>query len=156
MTFEDTLKDDLARLSDDVVGGPDLDRSIASGRRQRLHRHLAVGATSATAVALIAAAAFAFLPGHDDSPGRSSQRLAPVGAPSAHQGATGSKTHANPGAASSSDYVTGTNVDDQLLSALAPVVPAGFTAANVYASDWNRDTPLPDAQAENATDWEVY
>ena len=72
-----------------------------------------------------------------------------------HEGVTGPKTDSQP-VGSAGDFVAGTNVDDRLVAALAPLIPAGFTASNVYASDWNRNTPLPDAQATNATDWEVY
>jgi hypothetical protein len=39
------------------------------------------------------------------------------------------------------------------IAAHLPSLPA---ASDVYASDWTRDRPLPDARADEGTDWEAH
>jgi hypothetical protein len=152
MTFEDTLKQEMRELSADVLGGPDLGRAIETGRRRRRNRHVAVAAASTCVAAMLAATAFALAPGGDGKSGEV-QQLQPAG-PAPKQDAP--QQHAQPKTAAPADYVSGTQVDEQLQTALQPNLPAGVAFGDVYASDWTRDTPLPDAQAENATDWEIY
>lgn len=55
------------------------------------------------------------------------------------------------------DFVDGTDVDESMQAAIFPNLPADANAVvtAVYPSDWTRNTPLPDGQAENATDWEA-
>ena len=156
MNFEDTLKMELEELSTDVVGGPDLGRAIETGRRRRRrrNRHLAVAAASTCVATLVAAAAFTLAPGDGGTkPGGSVEQLQPA-APGPKQDSP--RQHAQPRTSASIDYVAGTQVDEHLQAAVAPNVPGGVVSRDVYASDWTRDTPLPDAQAENATDWELY
>ena len=151
MTFEDTLKQELEQLSTDVVGGPDLDRAIETGRRRRRNRHLAVAGGSACVAALVAAAAFTLAPSDGKPDGRVEQLQ-----PAASGPQQDARQHTQPRTFASHDYVAGTQVDEALQAAVAPNLPTGLVSSDVYASDWTRDTPLPAAQAENATDWQLY
>ena len=151
MTFEDTLKQEMEQLSTDVVGGPDLGRAIETGRRRRRNRHLAVAGGSACVAALVAAAAFTLAPSDGKRDGQVEQLQ-----PAASGPQQDARQHAQPRTFAPHDYVAGTQVDEELQAAVAPNLPPGLVSSDVYASDWTRDTPLPDGQAENATDWQLY
>jgi hypothetical protein len=83
--------------------------------------------------------------------------VTPAGAPRAQApGNAPGENAPGPHQADPGDFVPGSQVDDQLQAALADRLPPGLTATDVYPSDWTRSSPLPDAQAQNATDWELY
>jgi hypothetical protein len=154
MTLEDILKTDLPRLSEDVVGGPDLDRALDTGRRRRRRQ---VATTTAAAVGVVAVTTAVFAVAAAQQPDPSAPGLTPAGAPPAQAPQHAPRQDAAPGPASEPvDYVSGSQVDEQLQAAVAGRLPAGLTATDVYPTDWTRNTPLPDAKAENATDWELY
>jgi hypothetical protein len=86
------------------------------------------------AVAAVAASAVA-LPRLDDEP----RTVAP-----AHHGPADDGT-----------FVRGTTIDTDLAAAVAAADPSLPAPRDVYPSDWSRDTPLPDADFANATEWQL-
>lgn len=54
------------------------------------------------------------------------------------------------------DFVPGTDVDDTIQATVAAHLAGVPDADQVYPSDWNRDTALPDSEAQNATDWQSH
>ena len=58
-------------------------------------------------------------------------------------------------AASDGTFVTGTTIDTDLAAVVAAADPSLPAPTDVYPSDWSRDTPLPDADFANATEWQL-
>ena len=133
MNVEEHYRAALEELTDEPMGGPDLAVSLAAGRRRRGVRRTVVAGGAVAALAL-AGAGGAWLQ-------RPHEVVAPdsfASAPSYH------------------DFVGGTQIDETMQATIDHDLPGLADATKVYPSDWNRDTPLPDAQFENATDWEAY
>jgi hypothetical protein len=51
--------------------------------------------------------------------------------------------------------VAGTTVDTDLAAVVAGADPSLPPPTDVYPSDWSRDTPLPDDQFADATEWQL-
>lgn len=149
MTIEDNIRSELAEMSEDVRGGPSLDAAIATGRSRRTRRHLAAAAGSAAAVTSATLITASLVGGGPDTSQHRFLIMQPAAQP--RSGTSG------PAAQSFPDFVAGTNVDESMQAAIDPNLPADANAVvtSVYPSDWSRDTPLPDGQAENATDWQA-
>lgn len=138
MNVDQQTRNQLRALTEDVVGGPDLDRVLTDGRRARRarQRRTAVSSVAALAVAgVVAGAAYQHARG-----------------PAAHQAVD--QTADSP--ASYHDFVAGSDVDETIQTAVAGDLPGISAATRLYASDWNHDGPLADSQAQNATDWEAF
>ena len=58
-------------------------------------------------------------------------------------------------AADDGTFVPGTTIDTDLAAAVAAADPSLPAPRDVYPSDWSRDTPLPDADFANATEWQL-
>jgi hypothetical protein len=132
MNVEDRYRTTMEQLTDTPVGGPDLATSLAAGRRHRRVRRTIV-AGGAVAALTVATAGGAWL-----------QRPHAVTTPDSF--ATSPTYH---------DFVPGTRIDEDFQATVAQYLPGLPDAGSVYPSDWNHDTALPDAQFENATDWEA-
>jgi hypothetical protein len=133
MNLADHYRATLEGLTDDRPGGPDLATTVAAGRRRRRTRRTAV-AGGAVAALVIAGVAGAWLqrPHHEVA-------IDGFASAPAYQ-----------------DFVPGTDIDQTIQETVAEHLPGLVEAKDVYPSDWNRDTALPDAQAANATDWEAH
>jgi hypothetical protein len=134
--IEDELRERLDRATSAVPAEPDLGASIAGGRRRRAVRRggaLVAGVTGAAVVAGLTVVGAGTL-----------QRSVPPAA----QPAAGA-------AAWSTDWVAGSTVDETLVQVVDDAVARAGTATDVYPSDWTRSTPLPDAQASRATEWQA-
>ncbi|MDX6357363.1 MAG: hypothetical protein QOH37_417, partial [Nocardioidaceae bacterium] len=133
MNLDEHYRTVLEQLTEEPVGGPDLATSLAAGRRRRRVRRtfVAGGAVAALAVA--------------GTGGAWLQRPHEIVTPDSFAAAP--PYH---------DFVAGTQIDEGFQATIDDDLPGLPDATKVYPSDWNRDTPLPDAQFENATDWEAY
>lgn len=149
MTIEDTVRSQLPRLSEDVPAGPSLEAALVAGRSRRRRRHIAAGTGSAAAVAAVTLVAALLLGGGSESPHPSGHVAQAAAPPRSDAGAGGLQEF--------EDFVPGSQVDESMQAVIAPYLPVGAdaTVTDVYPSDWTRNTPLPDAQAENATDWQA-
>lgn len=148
MNIEDKIRSELHDLTEPVQGGPNLDAAIATGRSRRTQRHIAAGAGLAAAVAVATLVTASLVNGGSEAPAPSRGVLQPAAPP----------PHANDGGAdpqSFRNFVDGSDIDESMQAAIAPNLPSGADVTDVYPSDWSRDTPLPDGQAENATDWQA-
>jgi hypothetical protein len=134
MNLEEHTRTHLDQLTADVVGGPDLATAIRNGRRRRRSR-VSVLAVSGLAVAAVAAGITA----HQLQQPTPTVEVTPATQPPAYR-----------------DFVPGTDIDETVQATVAAHLSAAPEATKVYPSDWNRNTPLPDGQYENATDWEAY
>jgi hypothetical protein len=128
MTIDQQLRDRFDRETSAGMPVPDLAAAIAAGRRRRRGRGAAY-AVGALAVAAVAATA--------------------VVVP--RQGADPVPTLA----AEDGTFVAGTTIDSELAAAVAAADPSLPAPRDVYPSDWSRDTPLPDAEFANATEWQL-
>ena len=128
MTIDQQLRDRFDRETSAGMPVPDLAAAIAAGRRRRRGRGAAY-AVGALAVAAVAATAVVV------------PRLGadPVPALAAEDGT----------------FVPGTTIDTDLAAAVAAADPSLPAPRDVYPSDWSRDTPLPDADFANATEWQL-
>jgi hypothetical protein len=134
MNLEEHTRTHLDQLTADVVGGPDLATAIRSGRRRRRSRVTAL-AVSGLAVAAVAGGVAA----HQLQQPTTTVEMTPATQPPAYQ-----------------DFVPGTDIDETIQATVAAHVTGAPDATTVYPSDWNRDSPLPDGRAQNATDWEAH
>jgi hypothetical protein len=121
-------------LTEDVVGGPDLARAVADGRRHRRHRRLVRGAAVVAVVGVAAGTAFRLAGG----PGDTVAVDRPADQPSYH------------------DFVPGTQVDEQIQAAAADHLAGLTDATDVFPSDWNHDAMNPPVDYQNATEWQAY
>ena len=138
MTTEQIVRDQLERATRDVVGGPDVERAVRSGRRRRRLRRggLAVAAVTVLGLGVVGVQAAT---GGD---ARQVAHDAPVAdAPAA-------ATSAPP------DFVPGTDVDETMAAAIAEDVPSLPAPDDVYPSDDKTAGPIPDAQFAQARDWQ--
>ncbi len=131
MTVDQQLRDRFDRVTDGSIPEPDLAAAIAGGRRRR-RRRTASYAVGSLAVAAIAASALV-------APQLGGGRGPTVAAEVADDGT----------------FVPGTTIDTDLAAAVAAADPSLPAPRDVYASDWSRDTPLPDADFANATEWQL-
>lgn len=148
MNIEDKIRSQLYDLTERVEGGPSLDAAIATGRSRRTQRHIAAGAGSAAAVAVATLVTASLVNGGSEAPAPDGGVLQPAAPP----------PHADDGGAdpqSFRNFVDGSDIDESMQAAIAPNLPSSADVTDVYPSDWSRDTPLPDGQAENATDWQA-
>ena len=134
MTMDQQLRDRFDRASARLPDA-DLGAALEAGRRRRRRRVTAYVAGSAAVLAVAATAGIA-VPrlGGDTALDRP-----PVAAPVADDGT----------------FVPGTTIDTDLEAAVAAAVPSLPRPSDVFASDWSRDTPLPDEQFANATEWQL-
>lgn len=132
MNLEEHTRTHLDQLTADVVGGPDLATAIRNGRRRRRSRvsALAVSGLAVTAVA-------AGITAHQLQQPTPTVEVTPATQPATYK-----------------DFVPGTDIDETIQATVAAHVIGAPAAAKVYPSDWNRNTPLPDSEAQNATDWQ--
>lgn len=133
MTFDTQLSDRLRELTEDVEGGPSLSKALQTGRTRRRTRRLAWGGGAVVAVLGIAGTGVALLGQGDDG---------------------GEQVVANEPASDDGSFVPTSDVDELIQEVVGRYVD--YEARDVYPSDWTRKTPLPDAQAQNATDWQAY
>ncbi|MBF4761580.1 hypothetical protein ISU07_00445 [Nocardioides islandensis] len=134
MTIEQQVRDRFDRATT-TVPEADVAAAIAGGRRVRRRRRVTAYAVGSLAVAAVAASAVALPRLGDDEP----RTVAP-----AHHGPADDGT-----------FVPGTTVDTDLAAAVAAADPSLPAPRDVYPSDWSRDTPLPDADVANATEWQL-
>ena len=127
----DVLRDRFDRATAGWMPEPDLAAAIAGGRRSRRRRAMAYAGASLAVVAVAALAVAAPRIGHDDVP-----------------------VAATP-AADDGTFVPGTTIDTDLAAAVAAADPSLPAPTDVYPSDWSRDTPLPDADFADATEWQL-
>ena len=128
MTIDQQLRDRFDRETSAGMPVPDLAAAIAAGRRRRRGRGAAY-AVGALAVAAVAATAVVV------------PRLGADPVPTL--------------AAEDGTFVPGTTIDTDLAAAVAAADPSLPAPRDVYPSDWSRDTPLPDADFANATEWQL-
>jgi hypothetical protein len=133
MNLADHYRATFEDLTDDRPGGPDLATSVAAGRKRRRTRRTTVAGGVVAALALAGVAgAWLQRPHHEV----------------AVDGFASAPTY--------QDFVPGTDIDETIQATVAQHVPGLTEADKVYPSDWNHDGPLPDGQAQNATDWEAH
>jgi hypothetical protein len=134
MTDDSMLRE---ALTDRLIAEPPLNLTpsdvLTAGRRARIRRQFAVVAAGGIGVAVVMAGGFALLPGGEVAP-------APASPPAA----------AVPPAA-----VVQSGVPGLIEARMRAGLPGGeaLIRRTIYPSDWNRNTPLPNAEAKNATDW---
>ncbi|MEO6509545.1 MAG: hypothetical protein ABIO16_01050 [Nocardioides sp.] len=132
MTIEQQVRDRFDRAADAAIGDADIPGAILAGRRRRRRR---AGAYAVGSLAVAAVATSAVV-------------LSQLGGPA---------TTAVPVADEPADgtFVPGTTIDTDLAAAVAAADPSLPPPTDVYPSDWSRDTPLPDAEFANATEWQL-
>jgi hypothetical protein len=128
MTIDQQLRDRFDRVTQGSIPEPDLAAAIAGGRRRRRLRSVSY-AVGSLAVAAVAATAVVV------------PRLGSDPVPTL--------------AADDGTFVPGTTIDTDLAAAVAAADPSLPPPSDVFASDWSRDTPLPDDQFANATEWQL-
>lgn len=133
MTFDTELSDRLRELTDDVEGGPSLAKALQTGRTRRRTRKLAWGGVAAAAVLGLTGAGIAVL-GQGDGGGDTVVAVDP--------------------STDDGSFVPTSDVDELIQEVVGRYVD--YEARDIYPSDWTRKTPLPDGQAQNATDWQAY
>jgi hypothetical protein len=139
MTVEQLVRDQLARATREVVGGPDLATSVRAGRRRRRTARVGVAAAVVAVLGLGAVGAHAWAGDHP----RAVAHDAPV--------ADG----AAPAPAGPVDYVPGTDVDDMMAAVIAEHVPSLPAPDDVYPSDSHAAGPIPDSEFARAQDWQA-
>jgi len=134
MNTDQQTREQLRRLTADVVGGPDLARSMHDGRRVRRRRTTRVG-VAAAATSLAVVGGWQLLP-------RTTHDVAvdprPASAPSYH------------------DFVPGTPVDGDIQAAAADHLPGLSDANEGFPSDWDHTAKNPPVEYQNATEWQAY
>ena len=128
MTIDQQLRDRFDRETRAGVPVPDLAAAIAAGRRRRRRRGVAY-AVGSLAVAAVAATAVVV-------PRLGTEPVTML-------------------AADDGTFVPGTTIDTDLAAAVAAADPSLPAPREVYPSDWSRDTPLPDADFADATEWQL-
>jgi hypothetical protein len=149
MNVEETLRSGLPVITRDVEGGPVLQSAIAAGRARRRVRRLGTGGAGLAAVAGIAFATAA---------------VAHVGGPqTSGQPSPGTASHAVGAQVPSrlapfQDFVATSDVDELMQRLVQQHLGSSVadSVSDVYPSDWTRNTPLPDRDAADATDWEAH
>jgi len=150
MNLEDDLRSDLPRLYDDTPKGPDLETVLVHGRGRRKRRQLVTSGLSVAAVVTIAVTSTVAVRSLSDDGG--DPAAADIGrVVAAPPDGRGSGDGVE-------DFVSTSSVDEDMQRAINAALPAGIRGGydDVYPSDWSRRTPLPDAEAPNATDWYAY
>ena len=136
MNVQEQYRTALEHVTAEQVGGPDLAVSLAAGRRRRARRTVLRGGAIGTVGLAVAAVATGV---------------------TVHQLQRSTAVEVSPaGQSAYHDFVPGSDLDESLQATVAAHLPGLSPATNVYASDWNHDGPLPDAEAVNATDWEAF
>lgn len=136
MNLEQQTGEQLDRLTAEVIGGPDLDRVIRDGRRARRRRTARLGIVAVGATGLAVAAAWQVIPA-------STPEVAVDDPPAA----AGPTYH---------DFVTGTQVDEQIQATAATHLPGLTDATDVFPSDWSHSAMNPPVEYQNATEWQAY
>lgn len=142
MDVQDRLRDQFDQVADRLPS-PDLEAVLATGRRRRRQRTLTYSAGTVAAAAALAVAVTPLI--HD---GRSASNLKPAG--HSQQASSPKPTAKNQNAVSDNP------VGQRLKASVAAAAPELPAPSKVYPSDWNRNTPLPESQATNATEWQLY
>ncbi|WP_154402899.1 hypothetical protein [Nocardioides speluncae] len=137
MTFDTELSGRLRELTDDVEGGPSLASAIQTGRARRRTRRLAWAGGAAAAVL-----------------GLTGTGVAVLGQGGGEGGGEGEVAVASDPPADGGGFVPTSGVDELIQGVVARYV--NYQPRDIYPSDWTRKTPLPDDQAQNATDWQAY
>ncbi|HEX4472571.1 MAG TPA: hypothetical protein VH085_11415 [Nocardioides sp.] len=142
MNVDEQTRAQLTRLTEHVEGAPDLATSVREGRLRRRRRQHLVGGVAGLAVAGIALGTALQL-------GQQTHHVVAIDHPpvASSSGADQPAYH---------DFVPGSDVDEALQATAAAHLPQLAPATRVYASDWNHDGPIADAQVPNATDWEAF
>jgi hypothetical protein len=142
MTAEQIVRDQLERATENVPGGPDLERAVRSGRRRRgLHR----GGLAVAAVAVLGL-------------GTAGVHTVATGGPTTVHDRQHSPQHGVPVADPASgptDYVPGTDIDTKLAAVVAAHLPQLPAPDDVYPSDGDTAGPLADADWSSAEDWQA-
>lgn len=139
MTVEQLVRDQLARATQEVVGGPDLATSVRDGRRRRRTARVGVAAAAVAVLGLGAVGAYV-LGGDDPQPIAHDVPVADAPAPA-------------PGAPV--DFVPGTDVDETMAAVIAEHVPSLPAPDDVYPSDGKTAGPIPDSEFARAQDWQA-
>jgi hypothetical protein len=135
MSIEQQLMEHY-QSTNEAVGGPDLATVLGAGRRRRRVR---TGGAIGVAAALVTVSAVVVT---SYAGGSSPTKV------------THLKDNVAP-AASSSDFVPGTDIDDAMQRVIAEHLPGLGDATDVYPSDWFHNGPMPDSNWVNATDWQA-
>jgi hypothetical protein len=142
MTLEQLVRDQLARATENVPGGPDLATSIRDGRRRRRTARVGVAAAAVAVLGLGALGAHA-LGGDNDAAVAHEAPVADEPAP------------AVPAPAAPVDFVPGTDVDDTMAAVVAEHLPSLPAPDDVYPSDSHTAGPIPDSEFARAQDWQA-
>ena len=137
MTAEQTLRDQLAHATSDVLRLPDLEKAVRQGRRHRRHRG-AVLALAAVVVMGGAAGGIRAATGNDVT---TAAQDPPTADAPAHAPAT--------------DFVAGTDIDSDMAGVIAQHLPSLPAPDDVYPSDGHTAGPLPDRDFARAEDWQA-
>lgn len=138
MSIEQQLREQFDHATEHL-GSADLDAVLDHGRS---HRRRRIGTIAVGSAAAAAAVALAVTPLVHDRVAAKPLR------PGSHSRPVASATHSRP--AISTDPVA-----QRLQAAVATAAPELPAPSKLYPSDWNHNTPLPDSQAANATDWQL-
>jgi hypothetical protein len=138
MTVEQLVRDQLARATEHVPSGPDVEAAVSRGRRRRRNRRAGLASAALAAAVVVPFAVVSFVP--DQAPQPVEGRVAdqppapPVVAPLAP------------------DYVPGTDIDETMTAVVADhlSLPA---ASDVFPSDSTHPGAMTDADFARATDW---
>jgi hypothetical protein len=129
MTTAQQLKDQFDRTADGLPE-PDVAAAVAAGRRGRRRRATSYAVGSLAVLAVASAVVVPRLGGSEEVPVTSTP-------------------------AADGTFVAGTTIDTDLAAAVAAAAPALPAPTDVYPSDWSRDTPLPDEDFADATEWQL-
>ncbi len=159
MNVEEQLRSDLKELTHDVPRSLNLDQVVLAGRSRRRRRHVVAGVGTCALLTGISWGGTGLVDSLTTS-GRESQQLQPAIAGAhhvlpAHQLGHGKKSDL--GAQDVQDFVPGTDIDEHMQTVINGHLDPGLhaTVTDVYPSDWNHDGAMPDAQWQNATDWQA-
>lgn len=133
MNVDQQTRDRLRALTEDVVGGPDLDRVLREGGRRRRRRTATIGIAALAVTGLAVGTAYQVTRGTSHETARDQSHVAT--APAIR------------------DFVPGTDLDETFQAAVAGHLPGVGDATKVYPSDWNHDFAIADWA--DATDWEM-
>lgn len=147
--IEAELRTRLERVTSDVPQMPELSSTIARGRRRRALRQGAMLTSGVAAVAVVAASAAAVGGWVRPGPAAVASTASAVISAASPAGASSSSS-------SSTDWVAGSTVDETMAAVVAAHVARPGVATDIYPSDWARSTPLPDAEATRATEWQAH
>jgi hypothetical protein len=142
MTFHDEIQQRVAhyvRSTEPPVTGTS-GEVIRRGKRLRLRRRAIAGVAGVASVAVVGVLSLSLL-----------ERTAPAGDSTQNLG----PAHQAPRIAHQAQQLSPDDTATLIESRVRADLPAGSTlvTSDIYGSDWNRNTPLPAEEMQNATSW---